>query len=178
MNPNAPFFQSYWAVPGKILAGCCPGGFDAGMLHEHVTGIIDSRVTLIVNLMEVSESDLLARFFEPYEHLLLDSAKAQSCTIRVERYPIRDRSVPTKKMMALILRSIRSELDAGGVVYLHCLGGIGRTGTVVGCYLVEQGHLNALEGLAELTQGATDYFWPTAQTEEQRDFVTNWKPGQ
>jgi protein-tyrosine phosphatase len=31
------------------------------------------------------------------------------------------------------LDAIHSELAAGGVVYLHCRGGCGRTGTVVGC---------------------------------------------
>jgi protein-tyrosine phosphatase len=30
-------------------------------------------------------------------------------------------------------------LDAPDVVYLHCRGGIGRTGTVAGCLLVDNG---------------------------------------
>jgi protein tyrosine phosphatase len=175
MNPNAPFLYSYWAEPGKILAGCCPGGYSSEMMHEHVTGIVASGITLVVNLMEISETDLLTKLFEPYEPILLDVAESQGRKIRVEHFPIQDSSIPTAQTMTSILQSIRKEVDAGGVVYVHCKGGTGRTGTVVGCYLVEKGHPNALELLSELTQGAKDYFWPTPQTEEQRAFVTKWK---
>ena len=41
------------------------------------------------------------------------------------------------------LKHILDEIDGailnGKTVYVHCLGGIGRTGTVVGCYLVRHG---------------------------------------
>ena len=53
--------------------------------------------------------------------------------------PIEDLSVPTLADMERILGAIDDELAAGRAVYLHCWGGIGRTGTVVGCYLVRQG---------------------------------------
>ena len=40
----------------------------------------------------------------------------------------------------------------GDVVYLHCWGGVGRTGTIVGCWLARHGDPGpvALERLAEL----------------------------
>ena len=41
--------------------------------------------------------------------------------------------------MREILDHLRTRLDSGHKVYVHCWGGIGRTGTVVGCHLVEQG---------------------------------------
>ena len=78
--------------------------------------------------------------------------------------------------MTSILQRIRAELDAGGVVYVHCLGGIGRTGTVIGCYLVEEGRSDPLDVLKNLTAAEAEYFWPTPQTEEQRNFVLTWKP--
>ena len=40
-------------------------------------------------------------------------------------------------------------LAGGRTVYLHCRGGIGRTGTVLGCYLVRQGQ-TAEEALASI----------------------------
>jgi len=108
--------------------------------------------------------------------LLRALSKARDHAIRMVRFPIRDRSVPTPEQMRSILQCVQKELDAGGIVYIHCLGGIGRTGTVMGCYFVEQGHADPLELLQALTASEPEYFRPTPQTEEQRHFVLDWKP--
>jgi len=34
-----------------------------------------------------------------------------------------------------------------------------------------------LQLLKALTASEKEYFWPTPQTDEQRNFVLNWKPG-
>ena len=178
MNPQIPFQYSYWAVPGKILAGCCPGTVNPSTVRDQLSGLVDTGVTLVVNLMEVSETELLQTFFETYESILPGLSKARGRAIRIVRFPIPDRSIPTTEQMTSILACIRAEVQAGGVVYVHCLGGIGRTGTVMGCYFVEQGHPKPLEQLQALTLPESAYFWPTPQTEEQRDFVLRWKPSQ
>jgi protein-tyrosine phosphatase len=77
--------------------------------------------------------------------------------------------------MKRILRCIDTELQAGGTVYVHCMGGIGRTGTVVGCYFAEQGETYPLGKLMKLTEPERDYFWPTPQTGPQREFVLYWQ---
>ena len=41
--------------------------------------------------------------------------------------------------MTRILDDVDAALADGGAVYVHCWGGIGRTGTVVGCWLVRHG---------------------------------------
>jgi protein-tyrosine phosphatase len=52
------------------------------------------------------------------------------------RTPIRDGGCPTIDELRAILDRIDAELARGEVVYVHCGGGHGRTGTVVGCWLV------------------------------------------
>ncbi|MFV0318599.1 MAG: protein-tyrosine phosphatase family protein, partial [Microthrixaceae bacterium] len=49
-----------------------------------------------------------------------------------------------------IVATVRDAAGRGGV-YIHCWGGIGRTGTVVGCLLVDDG-LSAHEALAHIDQ--------------------------
>jgi hypothetical protein len=40
-----------------------------------------------------------------------------------------------------------------------------------------EGHPKPLEQLQALTFTARAYFWPTPQTEEQREFILRWMPG-
>jgi protein-tyrosine phosphatase len=87
--------------------------------------------------------------------------------------PIRDFSVPAPDDLVAILDAIDAELAAGGIVYVHCWAGCGRTGVVVGSWLVRHGltpHA-ALERIAE----ARGLGCP--QTLEQRLLVLGWEAG-
>ncbi len=83
--------------------------------------------------------------------------------------------------MGEILDEIDSILAAGKTVFVHCWGGRGRTGTVVGCYLIRHGIAKegeTLAMLAELTQHQRTAFGHVPETADQRRFVTAWKAGQ
>ena len=85
-------------------------------------------------------------------------------------YEIPDRACPSRETMTRILDRIDELLDAGEVVYVHCLGGIGRTGTVVGCWLVRHGMSgDAALATVERLRGAPP------ETPEQRRLVRDWR---
>jgi hypothetical protein len=75
--------------------------------------------------------------------------------VRAVRTPLRDFTAPPREEMRMILDLIDSELTDGGAVYLHCYGGIGRTGTVVGCWLVRHGTPpeDAIEAIGRAARG-------------------------
>jgi protein-tyrosine phosphatase len=43
--------------------------------------------------------------------------------------------------MERILATIKRAIDERATEYVHCWGGIGRTGTVVGCWMVQEAGL-------------------------------------
>jgi hypothetical protein len=80
--------------------------------------------------------------------------------------------------MKAILDQLDESLGAGRRIYLHCWGGIGRTGTTVGCYLVRHG-LNGEQALRQLAEWWQEVpksrIHPSSpETREQVNFVLNW----
>jgi len=73
---------------------------------------------------------------EPYAPFLL----ARDLTVAHRRFAIRDFGVPSAVLMRATLDAIYAAIGARETIYLHCWGGVGRTGTVVGCLLREQGY--------------------------------------
>lgn len=151
--------------PGHLLAGEYPGAADHAAAARRLERFRGAGVTLFVDLTEPSE--LLA----PYTGLL-DGA-------RHERLPIPDLGVVSTERYAGILDLVDAERAAGGCAYVHCWGGIGRTGTVIGCWLVRHGldAGDAIGRIAELRAGVSDWFVPSPQTPAQESVVRRWVAG-
>jgi protein-tyrosine phosphatase len=133
--------------------------------------LLSAGVTVFLDLTEEGEYGLKA-----YEPLLREEADALGCSVVYRRISIPDMQTPTRDEMIEILDTIDTALEAGHVVYVHCYGGIGRTGTVVGCYLVRQGTCGekALLEIARLREGTPDGWKRSPETFEQREFVRTW----
>ena len=83
----------------------------------------------------------------PYAELLMEEAGSRTT---YGRFPIRDVSVPDEpKTMVAIIAAIDRAMAEGGITYVHCWGGIGRTGLAVACWLQERG-LTPDEALTDL----------------------------
>ena len=159
---DAPTPESYWVEPGELLAGKYPGSVDPSARDAKVSLLLAAGVTLFVDLTEEYELD-------PYAHLVDGSA-------RHVRMPIPDMDVTTPEQMRRTLDLIDRERGRGGVAYVHCWGGAGRTGTVVGCWLVRHG-LDAdaaLQRIATLRAGSPALWLDSPQTHEQRVMVRSW----
>jgi ADP-ribosyl-[dinitrogen reductase] hydrolase len=165
-----PLPNSYWVVPGQLLAGEHPAGRgrrNEPDRNERVGLLLAAGIDCFLDLTEEGEC-------QPY-HALLPATAAYL------RHAIRDRHVPRAGQMRRIQDDIRAALAAGRSVYVHCRAGIGRTGTAAGCFLVEQGHAGdaALRILNELwtAQCARAATWPAIpQTLDQADYIRHWLP--
>jgi len=167
VNVAVPLPNSYWVLPGRLLAGEYPGGPTPELTRERLSRLLEAGIDCFLDLTQPQE-------LTPYEALL-------PTDVDYLRHPIPDHGIPTAPdEMAEIMQSLRGALREGRVVYLHCRAGIGRTGMVVGCLLAEQG-LAGEEALAELNrlwrQSARSVQWPTVpETDQQYEYVRRWQP--
>ena len=174
---NVPFNRSNWVVPGKFLAGCYPGSEDQQQALQKLTGLIDSGIRTVINLMEENEFNWAGRAFEGYEKQMESIAASMGHSVSFIRTPIRDTWVPSRTEMIEILDRIDVSIEEGKPVYAHCLGGRGRTGTVVGCYLARHGLAsgrNILKMIQELRKNTEDHQMPSPETSQQVDMVLSW----
>jgi protein tyrosine phosphatase len=178
VNSTVPYPRSYWVVPDKLFAGCYPGAKDPNEAKEKITALLNAGIRHVINLMESDERDRTGQLFVPYEDLLESIASKKGIPLTFDRLSIKDMSVPTERYMARILNQIDLFIKQGRPVYVHCLGGIGRTGTVVGCYLVRHGLAtgkNVLEMIRELRKDCEDADRQSPETGEQRGMVVGWE---
>jgi hypothetical protein len=165
VSPPLPLPNTYWVVPGRFLAGEYPGAGTWAETRERLARLRDVGINYFLDLTEVDE-------LPAYQHLL-------PATTKYLRQAIPDTQVPGDvAFMQEIQARVRAALLFHRSIYVHCRAGIGRTGTVVGCYLVEQGLAGnpALVRLNELwQQSARSTSWPTVpQTSSQATYIKRW----
>jgi hypothetical protein len=175
MRQQVPFERSYWALPEHLLAGAYPGDREPAVAHRKLCALVDCGIRFILNLMEPTERDHRGDLFIRYEPMLRAICRQRGVEVTVENMPIRDGGIPTLSIMRDILRKIGDNVASARPAYVHCWGGVGRTGLVVGCFLVSQGLPGDL-ALARLGALRTDdpIGRVSPETEEQRQFVRAW----
>jgi ADP-ribosylglycohydrolase len=162
-----PIAESYWVVPDRLLAGKYPGGKTAAELARRLGALLEAKFDAFIDLTQPGE-------LPEYQSYLPSN-------VAYAREAIPDHGVPADPgQMPRIQRVLADFLAEGRRVYVHCRAGIGRTGTVVGCYLIANGMNgeDALSRLNELWQGSDrSDTWPEVpETPEQFDFIRNWEP--
>ena len=155
----------YWVEPERLAAGAYPGaGTLAALIAEGVGGFIDLTPETGLRSYAAEAARLAAAMGRDALH---------------RRFPIVDFAVPEAATMRAILDAIDEWLAAQRRVYVHCHAGIGRTGTVIGCWLVRRGVAPAqvFPELARLRRDTRSAHLASPETEAQRDFVAAWRKG-
>jgi len=180
-QPPLTLDRAYWVVPGKLLAGSYPGDVNPAGTDRRLRALLDTGVSRVINLTFPGESFWDGAPCPEYAPALESLAREAGRTMQCDRLPIRDHDVPTVEHMREILDTIDRAHAAGDVVYVHCLAGKGRTGTVVGCWLARQGRAvgdAALWELNELVDHRPTSYGGIPQTRAQCQFVRQWVQGQ
>jgi protein-tyrosine phosphatase len=152
-HPPGPFHNAYWVRPGQLMGGPHPH------TRERVSQLLDAGITFFVDLTEPHELEPYALYLPP--------------DVRYQCLSIRDMETPTTDHMIRILDTVDAAISGGQTVYVHCWAGLGRTGTVIGCYLARHGTTGqaALDEIARLRGGRTN----SPQTNDQCYMVQTWR---
>lgn len=150
--PMKNSFVALSPLPGKV-------DLDADMKK-----ITDNEITHVVTLVSQEELDkynvptLLTRFDEE--------------GIEVLHSPIQDYGLPGHEQMKTILTWLHKRVKSKQNVLVHCVGGLGRSGTVMAVY--------AKAYLGKSGEEAIQYVrsirgQDAVETEQQQEFVINWE---
>lgn len=110
-----------WIIEGKLAASSYPRD------DNHLRALHTAGVCALVTLHE-----------RP-----VDKEKLDALGIAAQHYPVQDFAAPSLDQIEAAVAFIERKLAAGEGVAVHCAAGLGRTGTVIACYLVHQGYTPA-----------------------------------
>ena len=173
---SRPIPNSYWATP--FLLACEYPWTPKNPTRPKLDALLRAGVRTFIDLTVAGE-------LQSYESILWGRASLigiDTAAIEYHRFPIRDRSLPELGVMYSILDVLRDNERRGRISAVHCRGGIGRTGVVVGCWLIDSRH--ARDGAEAL--GIIAREWQTVEkcnryphspeTGPQFDYVLNFHP--
>lgn len=164
-----PHPHTYWVDPKRLLAGEYPISLEPVESRVKLLVLLEVGVRIFVDLTSVDDGLL------PYDELLEELSKGEAKRFS---FPVPDLGVPeSPEFTRSILDVMDEHLAAGRVVYVHCWGGIGRTGTVIGCWLARHfPDQDAQEQLSRVWSTCRKSLYShSPETREQRDYIRHWR---
>jgi atypical dual specificity phosphatase len=142
-----------WIEEGRLAATPMPG-VSADMDYD-LDLLKSVGITALISLTERDfPQDALARHSLTNLHM-----------------PIEDRKAPTPAEMDALVMRMRQMLDNGEVLAVHCLAGLGRTGTILAAYLVKEKGLSAQSALNQIRYFNRQF----VQSDDQEDFLMEYE---
>jgi hypothetical protein len=166
-----------WWVTDQLLAGPYPGDVDERIAESNLRSIVDGGVSVFVNLQEPTETGMGSKPFPDYRPTVRHLSRGSNHEPLFHRFPIPDMGVTNSGTIREALDRIDQAHSGGRGVYVHCWGGHGRTGTIVGCWMVRHG-LSPKAALARISElrKHDDYliYMASPQTRAQERVIRSW----
>lgn len=95
----------------------------------------------------------------------------ESHGLRNVHFPIADNMAPGTGETDMLVSQMRDMLARGEVLAVHCLAGLGRTGTVLAAYMVKEKDVSAQVALNQIRRFNRQF----VQTDDQEDFLVEYE---
>ncbi len=141
-----------WLLPGRLAGTPLPG-------------IVDDIDRDLDALRRVGTTTLVTLTLDR-----LPARKLRKRRLESIHFPIVDMHAPEPVRAADLCRLVEVRLEDGGVVAMHCKAGLGRTGTMLACYLIWKGE-SAEAALARVRR--VNPKW--VQSKRQEDFLKEFE---
>lgn len=145
-DPPPGEIANYSRVSSRIFRGSQPTAEGFGWLVDH-------GIRSVVTLRQEDPLDLDLMEWRQVKHFVI---------------PIQDRGVPTLAQVEEFIRTVDDPVN--GPVYVHCRGGIERTGVMVACWRIAHGW-TAIQSISEARSFALLGDLP----ENQEEFIRNFE---
>eukprot|EP00746_Dinoflagellata_sp_MGD_P105183 gnl/MRDRNA2_/MRDRNA2_43740_c0_seq1.p1 gnl/MRDRNA2_/MRDRNA2_43740_c0~~gnl/MRDRNA2_/MRDRNA2_43740_c0_seq1.p1 ORF type:complete len:743 (+),score=141.05 gnl/MRDRNA2_/MRDRNA2_43740_c0_seq1:95-2323(+) len=132
---RGPTKRSNWVVPGLLMAGD-RSSVDS---EQGLRAILSSGITTFICLQTRQETKIAVDYSK--------RAKALSNQVQFYEQPIPDQDVIDDALVGTLICQLVHRLEQGEVLYVHCRGGHGRTGTVCALLLARLYSLSAIEAM-------------------------------
>jgi len=129
-----PIAESNWAIPDVLIAGAYPGSLSLEEAKKKTRALVECGVSLFLNLLDRGERNR----FNPYdEHIRNHSSDLQKPLPVYVWLPIQDQHVADDQNLLPVLLKLLQCLrqPQPPLIYVHCWGGHGRTGTIISLLL-------------------------------------------
>lgn len=139
-----------WIIKDQLSGGSKPGWYND--IEKDLDYLKDNGISTIVTLTE--------------DPISFDQEKYHLNNIF---FPISDMGIPTPRKAFEICSEIVSLIENGEKIYIHCKAGLGRTGTILSCCLVNMGR-SSDDAIKEIRQINNAYI----QTYVQEKFISHY----
>jgi protein-tyrosine phosphatase len=134
-------------------------------LPDEIHALATGGVTILVSLLTDNETAEL--------ELTHEAQIAHAAGLTFYQLPTPDRHVPERFALLTLATALRTQLNQGASIALHCRHGIGRASTLAAAVLV----LDGLEPAQAWERIATARGLAVPDTNAQREFINKLQPG-
>lgn len=147
----------YWILENELAGMAMPSASRAYIYMERADDAArNESLHEIQELRELGIGGVVTLTESP-----LDAALFEEAGMTYLHIPVPDMTAPTPSQIEEFISFVDEQLAEGRAVVAHCLGGSGRTGTMLACYLVHRGQKPkaAIQSVRRVRPSAIENRW-------------------